>query len=455
MRETTPEAPSETAYPPAAYGWYAVGVLTLTYTVSFIDRQIMALMIEPIRRDLGINDTQVSLLIGLAFAVFYTLLGVPIARLADRYSRRAIIAVGIAVWCFMTAACGLARHYGHLFVARIGVGVGEAALSPSALSMMSDYFPPRLRLRAIAIYNTGISLGTGLALIVGGSLIQHVAAAPPVTLPVVGQLYAWQTVFLIVGVPGLVKALLMLTVKEPRRRERMVGPGGQTHLAFATVVAFLSRRIRMYGSHFLGMSTVAILAYGLAAWIPTMFVRTWGWSIRDIGIAYGIVTLAAAPLSVLAASKFGAWFTARGDEDAQMRAALCGIGLAVIGALGAALSPSPWLAVAFLVPASIGTTAATASGLTGLMSVTPNQMRAQSSALYYLVVNVFGLTLGPTGIALLTDYVFRDTQALRYSVACATLVAGTFSAIFLFYNLRQYRAQAIEARAWAAPSPSV
>jgi MFS family permease len=452
MRETTPEAPSEAAYPPFAYGWYAVGILTLTYTVSFIDRQIMALMIEPIRRDLGINDTQVSLLIGLAFAVFYTLLGVPIARLADRYSRRAIIAAGIAVWCAMTSACGLARNYAHLFVARIGVGVGEAALSPSALSMMSDYFPPRLRLRAIAIYNTGISLGTGLALIVGGSLIAHVSAAPPVTLPVVGQLYAWQTVFLIVGLPGLVMALLMLTVKEPRRHERMVGPGGQTHLPFATVAAFLIQRIRMYGSHFLGMSTVAILAYGLSAWIPTMFVRTWGWSIRDIGLAYGIVTLAAGPLSVLVASKLGAVFTARGDDDAQMRAALCGIGLAVIGALGAALSPSPWLAVAFLVPASIGTTAATASGLSALMQVTPNQMRAQSSALYYLVVNVLGLTLGPTGIALLTDYAFRDTHALRYSVACATVVAGAFSAIFLFYNLRQYRTQAVEARAWAAPA---
>jgi len=449
MNQTSPEAPDERAYPPLAYGWYAVGVLTLTYTVSFIDRQIMALMIEPIRRDLGISDTQVSLLIGLAFAVFYTLLGVPIARLADRHSRRAIIAAGIAIWCVMTASCGVVRNYGQLFLARVGVGVGEAALSPSALSMMSDYFPPRLRLRAIAIYNTGISLGTGLALIVGGSLIAHVSAAPPVTLPIVGQLYAWQTVFLIVGLPGLVMALLMLTVREPRRLERIAGPDGSLNLPFKAVAAFLGKRIRMYGSHFLGMSTVAILAYGLSAWIPTMFVRTWGWSIRDIGIAYGIVTLAAGPLAVFVASWLGAFFTARGDLDAQMRAAVSSIALAVVGALGAALSPTPWLAVAFLVPASVGTTAATASGLSALMTVTPNQMRAQSSAVYYLVVNVLGLTLGPTGIALLTDFVFKDTKALRYSVAWAAVFAGALTAVFLLYNLRQYRAQVAESRAWA------
>jgi len=212
--------PAADQRPSNAYAWYVVAVLTLTYTVSFIDRQIMSLMIEPIRRDLNITDTQVSLLIGLAFAVFYTLLGIPIARLADRRSRRTIIAVGIATWCFMTAFCGLARSYAQLFLARVGVGVGEAALSPSALSIISDYFPKRTRGRAIAVYNTGISLGTGLAMIVGGALVAHVMVSPPVRLPFVGELYAWQTVFMLVGLPGLFLALLMFTVREPRRREQ-------------------------------------------------------------------------------------------------------------------------------------------------------------------------------------------------------------------------------------------
>lgn len=437
-------------YPSPGYAWYVVIVLTLTYTVSFIDRQIMALMIEPIRRDLQISDTQVSLLIGLAFAVFYTLLGVPIARLADRHSRRLIIGVGITIWCLMTALCGTARNYAQLFLARVGVGVGEAALSPSALSMMSDYFPKRTRGRAVAVYNTGITLGTGLAMILGGHIVGRIAEAPPVVLPVIGQLYAWQTVFIIVGLPGLVMALLMMTVREPARRESLPSGDGAAHISLKDAVSFVGTRFRMYGSHFLGLSMVATLAYGMFAWIPTMFIRTWGWSIGEIGMAYGTVTLLAGPLAALWASVLGERLIAKGYEDAQMRAALISLVMAVLGAIGAALSPTPWVAVAFLLPASIGTTAATASGLSALMTVTPNQMRAQCSALYYLVVNLFGLTLGPTGIAVFTDYVFGDLGALRYSVACVSVLAGAVSAVVLTYNLRQYRKAYLESQSWSA-----
>lgn len=450
MSQQAPSDLADTDYPPTAYSWYVVSVLTLTYTVSFIDRQIMALMIEPIRHDLNISDTQVSLLIGLAFAVFYTLLGVPIARLADRYSRRGIIAAGIAVWCLMTATCGLARSYGQLFLARVGVGVGEGALSPSALSMISDYFPKRTRVRAIAVYNMGISLGTGLAMILGGQIVAHVMQVPPVRLPVVGELFAWQTVFLVVGLPGLLMAALMTTVREPRRRERLApGIGEAVHLPLAAVVKFLGSRWRMYASHFLGMSTVAILAYGLFAWIPTMFIRTWGWTIGEIGLAYGEVVLLAGPLSALGASWLSERLVARGHQDAHMRAALYFIGFGIAGSIATALAPTPWLAIALLLPASIGTTAATACGLTALMVATPNQMRAQASAMYYLVVNVFGLTAGPTGIALFTDYVFRDTLALRYSVASVSALAGVLAVTFLFYNLRQYRNAVAESLTWA------
>lgn len=438
---------TEEEYPSAVYSWYVVMILTFTYTVSFIDRQIMALMIEPIRRDLHVNDTQVSLLIGLAFAAFYTVLGIPIARLADRYSRRVVIATGICIWCVMTALCGMARSYAHLFMARVGVGVGEAALSPSALSMISDYFPKRTRGRAIAVYNTGISLGTGLAMILGGQLVQKVSAAPPMTLPVVGEVFAWQTVFVLVGLPGLLMAMLMLTVREPSRRERMVTTEGP-HLSVRTVFEFFKARWRMYGSHFLGMATVALLAYGLFAWIPTMFIRTWGWSIADIGLAYGIVTLIAGPLAAVYASMVAERLAARGCKDAQMRTALSGIVLGALSAVGAALAPTPWLSIVMLLPASVGTTAATAAGLSALMTVTPNQARAQSSAMYYLVVNLVGLTLGPTGIAVFTDYVFGDTAALRYSVACVSAIAGVVGAVLLTYNLKMYRRAFEEARNW-------
>ncbi len=451
-RPTSDEnAPIE--YPPARYGWYVVVVLTLAYTVSFIDRQIMALMVEPIRRDLGISDTQISLLLGLAFAVFYTVLGIPIARLADRYSRRAIIATGISIWCLMTAACGLTRNYAQLFLARVGVGVGEAALSPSALSLISDYFPKETRGRAVGFYTMGISLGVGLAMIIGGQLVGLVFDAPRVELPLVGELYAWQTVFLVVGLPGLLMAALMATVKEPYRRERLPASSSDRsdshHLPLIEVVQFLGTRWRMYGSHFLGMSTVGILSYGFYAWIPTMFIRTWNWTIQDIGLAYGVLTLVAGPLAVLLASWLSESLMARKYKDAHMRAALYLNTLGIAGAIMTPLMPTPYLALVMLLPMTIGTLAATAAGISALMIVTPNQMRAQAAALFYFVINIFGLTVGPTGIALFTDYVFQDDSLLRYSVGSVAVLAGIFASGFLIYNISQYRLVFIESQAWS------
>jgi MFS family permease len=441
----------EVPYPNVRYAWYVVVLLTVTYTISFIDRQIMSLMIGPIRKDLAITDTQVSLLIGLAFALFYTLLGMPIARLADRYSRRAIVAIGIFVWCLMTSACGLSQSYLQLFVARVGVGVGEAALSPSALSLISDYFPPSGRGRAIAMYTTGISLGSGLAMIIGGQLVAMVGGAERSAWPLVGMLYGWQKIFILVGLPGLLMAALMVTVREPARRERLVaGSGGA--LPLGDVLRFLGSRWRLYGSHFLGLSVVAILMYGFLAWVPQLFVRTWGWSIGQIGLAYGIVTLLSGVLSVLLVAGLARYFTAQGRTDVYMRVALWSCALAVIGALLVPAAPSPALAIVALVPMSVGTVAATGAALTALMVVTPNEMRAQASAAYYFVVNLFGLTLGPTGIALFTDYVFRNDLMLRYSMLCVSALAGVAAAIFLVYNLGQYRKAIADSVRWSESS---
>lgn len=432
------------------YGWYVVVLLTLIYTVSFIDRQILALMIGPIRRDFGISDTQVSLLIGLAFALFYTFLGIPIARLADRHSRRAIIAAGVLVWCLMTAACGVSHNYGQLFLARVGVGVGEAALGPSALSMISDYFPQESRGRAISFYTMGISLGSALAMIVGGQLVANALHAQPVTVPIFGQLYGWQPIFFMVGLPGIILALIMLTIAEPERREKLLFAPGQRHddPSLAMVTRFIAQRWRLYGSHFLGMSVAATLSYGFFAWIPQTFVRTWGWSIADVGVAYGCIVAVSGVASIFLVSGLASWLAARGCKDLYMRVALYCVVLAVIGAVLTPVAPNPYIALLMLLPATVGTMAATAAGLTGLMVVTPNQMRAQASALYYLVVNLIGLTVGPTGIALFTDQVFHNDAMLRYSVLCVACLAGAFAIGLLRYNVRQYRGAYEEAQSW-------
>ncbi len=436
-----------------SYCWYVLVVLTVAYTISFIDRQILALMIGPIRKDLGISDTEVSLLIGLAFALFYTFLGIPIGRLADRFSRRAIIATGIFFWCTMTAACGMAHNYGQLFVARIGVGVGEAALSPSALSLISDYFPQETRGRAVSFYTMGISLGSGLAMLLGGTLVAFALRAGAVTLPIIGAVHSWQSVFFIVGIPGLLLVALMRTVREPSRRETLRrAASAAAELSLAEVARFLLARWRFYGSHFVGMSVAATLAYGFFAWIPTMFVRTWAWPIARIGAAYGAVVILSGVLSIFLVSLLAKRLTDRGCADVYMRVALYSAVLGILGAVTTPLAPNPGLALVLLVPTTVGSLAATSAGLAGLMVVTPNQMRAQASALYYLVVNLIGLTVGPTGIALFTDHVFRADAMLRYSILCVAALTGAIATWLLAFNLREYRSAIAEARSWLDPA---
>ena len=195
-----------------------MAVLTLAYIVSFIDRQILSLMVDPIRNDLGIGEKQMSLLMGATFAVFYTFFGIPLGRLADRRSRRGLISAGIALWSLMTAGCGLTKRFWQLALMRMGVGVGEASLSPAAYSLISDYFRPALRSTAMSVYSMGIYLGSGLALILGGFVIGYTAGQEHAVLPWVGTVRPWQQVFLLVGLPGLLVALLLLTIREPERK---------------------------------------------------------------------------------------------------------------------------------------------------------------------------------------------------------------------------------------------
>jgi len=417
---------------------------------SFLDRQILNLLVDPIKGDLGISDFQMSLLQGLAFGIFYTLLGIPIGRLADRKNRSVIIAAGITLWCLMTAACGLARNYMQLFIARIGIGVGEATLNPSAYSMISDYFPRERRARPMSFYNMGVSLGAGVAMVLGGQIIGWAFANEPPTLPWFGQLYPWQTVFLIVGLPGLLVALLMVTVKEPVRQDRISMDGSdELEIPIRKVIDFLWERRATYGTLFLGMSVVTIIGYGYFSWIPTMFIRTWGWSITDIAFAYGVVILTAGPLGI----NFGGWLADRwynkGRRAAHMRVTLMGGILLVPSSTLVPLMPTPELAIAMLVPATIGAAIPTATAGAALMMIVPNQLRAQTTAIYYFVLNVLGLTLGPSCIAFVTDYVFADEQALRYSIAIVSGVAGSIALMFLVANIRHYRASVIEADAWS------
>jgi hypothetical protein len=222
MSSSDAPAAKTVPYPHPAYAWYVVVVLLLAYILAFIDREIIALLVPDIKASLQISDTQMSLLLGGAFAVFYTFFGVAIAWLADRGNRRLLIFWGIVFWSLMTAACGFATSYAALFLARVGVGAGESALNPSALSLLKDYFPPEKIGRAIGLYTAGVSSGSGLAFIFGGAVYPKIKEMGPVELPLLGWHEPWQLMFIYVGLPGLLVALLVLTIREPVRREFLV-----------------------------------------------------------------------------------------------------------------------------------------------------------------------------------------------------------------------------------------
>lgn len=452
MVHSAKESAIEREYPASGYAWYVVVVLTLAYIVSFLDRQILALLVEPIKRDLGISDTQMSLLLGLAFGIFYTLLGIPIGRLADRSNRRVIIATGITIWCLMTALCGLARNYTQLFLARIGVGVGEATLGPSALSMISDYFPPERRARPLGFYAMGVSVGAGVAMLVGGQIIAAVMQAPTIELPFVGHLYAWQTVFLVVGLPGLLIALLMITVREPARhgKIRLEDDAGQVTetISIRAALGFLRQRWRAYGGLFFGMSGATMLGYGFLSWLPALFVRNWEWDIARVATVQGVVLLFAGPISVNLAGWLADRDFRRGRKDAHMRIFIIFGVIMLLSAVTLPLFPGPWMAAGMLFVNILGSAGLTAVATAALMMMTPNQLRGQVSAVYYFVINITGLTLGPTAVALLTDYLFRDESALRYSMSIVGAVTGLMSVVVAWAGLRYYRRAVIDAENW-------
>src|SRR5262249_34009122 len=229
--EQAERAISQTSESGSRYAWYVVIVLMVCYTLSFIDRQILSLMVEPIKHDLGISDTRIGALQGPAFAVFYTLMGLPMGRIADRYSRRNLIAVGVFFWSLMTALCAIARSFWSLFFARMGVGVGEATLGPSAFSLITDYFRKDRLGTAMSIYSMGIFFGAGLGVIVVGTVVSAVTTQPEVSLPLFGTIASWRLTFLIVGLPGILIGLLVYTVHEPLRRNLLRRDDGQvSHL---------------------------------------------------------------------------------------------------------------------------------------------------------------------------------------------------------------------------------
>ncbi len=420
------------------YSWYVVFILMLAYVSSFIDRQILSLLVGPIKRDMHLSDTQMSLLIGLSFAAFYTFFGVFIGRLADKYNRRNIIISGILIWSVMTALCGGVKNYGQFFLVRMGVGVGEAALSPSAYSMISDYFPKDKLATALSTYMMGIFLGSGLAIVIGAGLIAGMPKTGMVHALLFGDVYPWQTLFLYIGVPGVALALWMLTIKEPARKETLQENGAAAYPTFSEAFQMIWRRRGAYIPICVGAAFTSFASYGLSAWIPTYFVRTFGWTIQKTGLGFGVVVMVFSALGVLAGGRIADRFSRKGDVTGKVRVGLLS-GVGMFASCGFFLLSDPnWILVLLAIPAffialPLGSSAAS------VLEILPNRVRAIASSIYLFIINIIGLSLGPFVVAFCTDSIFHDEKMIKYSLIILLAIGGLATIASFWTGLKNYR----------------
>ena len=427
---------TERQYPSTKYAWYMVGILTIAYILSFVDRYVLGLLIEPIKEDLGLTDTQIGLLLGPAFAIFYATMGLPLGYLADRKRRTWIVAAGIFVWSAATAASGLAKNFVHMFIARISVGVGEAALSPCAMSMISDSFPREKRGRPIAFYSAALSLGAGIASLVSAGVLTWAKTVPEVSLPIVGAVAPWQFTFFVVGLPGILVAAIMFTVREPKRQRTA---GSEVKPQFNVMLKHVFSRWKIYGSFVAFVCLMTICAYS-QGWNAPMFQRTWGWEAQQYAFVNAIVLLAIGPATVNFAGYMNDKWFAEGRHDAPLKIMIIGALIFVPTGIIAPLMPDPWIAMGIYAINTVGIATTTATGVTGLMNITPSEIRGQTVALYYMAISFAGLFLGPTTVGWMSDNVFGN-EHLNYAVAAVPAIYGIPILLLTGYALRAYRGE--------------
>ena len=434
-------------FPRRSAAWYALFVLMVCYTLSYIDRQILAFLVEPLKHELKISDTQIGLLQGIYFAMFYTFVGLPMGWLADRYSRRNIVAAGVLFWSVMTVLSGAARSYLTLSLARMGVGLGESTTNPCAFSMISDFFPKEKLSTALSVYMMGIQLGSGLALIIGGVVVQAVMQMPPMDLPWLGTLSPWRLTFFAVGLPGLVFALLVLTFKEPARRAVLRDASGKrlpTNLKVA--LDEVGKRWQSVLGIALMIGSQALCNYTLLSWGPSYFGRVHQWPRDRIGFTLGLIVLGSGCIGLISGGRLADYWQRRGVSDGTLRVgliSLIGVGITLPIAMTA---PVVGWTVAILVVAVFFIGLPIGGSYAALQYIFPNQVRGVASAIVLFVVNFTGLGLGSLLPGVLNDHLFQDPLKVGYSIALTVAIASVFGVTVVLLTMKPYRRHYAEMR---------
>jgi MFS family permease len=434
-------ASAQLGYPPRAVAWYATVVLAMMYWLSVLDRFIVSLLVGPIKADLGLSDTQFGLLNGFAFGLTFCLFGLIAGAISDRFSRRWVIFGGVSIWSISTALCGTAQSFGSLLSARIGVGAGEASLSPAATSMLTDLFPRDRLTLAIAVYALGSTIGSGCAYLFGGLIIEAVSTHNAVVLPLLGEVRSWQAVFFIVGIPGALMSLLMFTVPEPLRRGRLAVTKSWAFVfaAYRDLIKFIRTQPRFFMSHYVGFGLVSATLTGTGSWLAAFMGRTFGWHFGQIGLVLGTIVGVSGIFGPIISGRFIDAMVRRGRRDAQF---LWYGSCLIIGAPAGVIaltSKSPVVFIVFITIFQLLTSSISACSNAALNLVTPNALRGTGVSFYGATAGFVGLSIGPLMMGLISDRVFHSEAAIGYGMAAVIALFMPLAAVMLLTGRKHMR----------------
>jgi len=417
--------------------WLFLAVLTAAHLFGVLDRVVISLLVEPIKADLGLSDTEISLLQGLAFMLGLVVMLIPMGVAVDRMSRTRLLAGGMALWSVMTALCGMANSFGTLFMARFGIAVGEASLHPTCYSLVSDLFDKRRLGIAISIFMMGGTIGTGLSFVAGGAVIGAFNAYGDVQLPFFGVLRPWQLTFISIAIPGLLMALVVRAIADPPRGKMHASNMADGKGSWDALKAFYRENRRFLISHHIAMGATAMALLGAVSWIAPLLSRVYGWDAASIGVVVGIVTALVTPVGLLGGGFLGDYLMPYG---AYMRLVVCAAAVGLGGICGLAyplVSDSSTMLVLYggmtlfvTLPMGVGNAA--------LQQIAPNEIRGRVGSIYYLTMTVVQVA-GPTLIAGISDIFFPFHTGVRYSTAIV-ISSTLLLSLFLFCTaIRPYR----------------
>lgn len=437
-----------TAWPRPAYAWFVVALLVLAYAFGVVDRIVIGLLTQPLKRDLGLSDTQLGVVQGFAFSLFYALFALPVGLLVDRWRRVPVLWGGVLIWSLATVACGFAGSFALLFLARVFVGAGESTTTPASASIIADYFPPEQRARAYGVFAMGGSLGIGIAYLLGSIAIQLAAGIKGWSPAVFGGFHEWQIVFFVVGAPGILLALLMaLAIREPARRG-----GAPTTEKISLLPLWREMRTNRLALVTIMLGTImnVMIVNAQLAWFPTLFFRVHEWTPAQVGNALALVGVPFGLFSAITAGWVLSWLAKRGRDDGPVL--VMGLQCAAWTVFGTAkcLAPTPELALVGHVLTSLFATWAVTSALTALNQITPNRLRGQMVAVYTLLTAFVGVALGSVAVGVLNDQVFTEPTGVAPSLALVCFTGGLAGIALLTYGRRAYLTAVTRGRTFAS-----